>query len=75
MIENFLKYGVTAEIYSAAIDAMDADGRYIGNKPTSNETWAINCAEKQYQLDIPAGRKQTKTNEELLDELYESGQL
>ena len=47
MINNFKKHGVTADDYAAAIDAMDADDRYKGNKPTSYEKWAIGYAEKR----------------------------
>lgn len=47
MIANFKVHGVTADDYAAAIDAMDADDRYKGNKPTSYERWAIGYAEKR----------------------------
>ena len=47
MVKNFKNAGVTAEDYAAAIDAMDADERYKGSKPTSYEKWAIGYADKR----------------------------
>ena len=47
MINNFNKFNVTVDDYSAAIDAMDADPKYKGDKPTSYEKWAIGYAEKR----------------------------
>ena len=74
MIQNFEKEGVTVGDYSAAIDAMDADGKYKGSKPTSYESWAIGYAEKRKN---PPARKSTptKTNEQILEEMYENGEL
>ena len=47
MINNFKASGVTAKDYAAAIDAMDADPKYKGSRPTSYEKWAIGYAEKR----------------------------
>lgn len=47
MINNFKDNDVTAEDYAAAIDAMDADPKYNGSKPTSYEKWAIGYARKR----------------------------
>ena len=47
MINNFKASGVTAKDYAAAIDAMDADPKYKGSRPTSYERWAIGYAEKR----------------------------
>lgn len=47
MVKNFEAQGATAEDYAAAIDAMDADERYRGSKPTSYEKWTIGYADKR----------------------------
>ena len=47
MINNFKANDVTVEDYAAAIDAMDADPNYTGNRPTSYEKWAIGYATKR----------------------------
>jgi hypothetical protein len=73
MIVNFKANGVTADDYAAAIDAMDADDRYKGSKPTSYERWAIGYAEKR--KNPTRINKQTKTNEEILEEMYANGEL
>jgi hypothetical protein len=76
MIGHFKDAGVTAEDYAAAIDAMDADDRYKGSKPTSYEKWAIGYAEKRLNPPTPTVRKvTTKSNLELLEELHANGTL
>jgi len=75
MIANFEKQGVTAQDYSAAIDAMDADDRYKGSKPTSYERWAIGYAEKRLNPPAPSKRTPAKTNEQILEEMYANGEL
>lgn len=72
MINNFKANGVTAQDYAAAIDAMDADGRYKGGKPTSYEKWAIGYAEKRKN---PVKPRTEKTNEQILEEMYANGEL
>jgi len=47
MVQNFKRNGATAEDYAAAIDAMDADKRYKGSKPTSYEKWALGIADRR----------------------------
>jgi hypothetical protein len=47
MVNNFTKNKVTVQDYAAAIDAMDADPKYTGDKPTSYESWAIGYAKKR----------------------------
>ena len=66
MINNFKKLGVTAQDYAAAIDAMDADPRYKGSKPTSYETWAIGYADKRKN---PAKYSKDKKNREMAEKL------
>jgi len=51
MIDEFQKYGVTAEDYAAAIDAMDADKNYKGTRPTSYKKWAIGYRDKRKRSD------------------------
>jgi len=53
MIKNFKHNGVTAEDYAAAIDAMDADPKYKGSKPTSYERWAMGLAERRLNPPKP----------------------
>jgi len=48
MINNFKKHGVTSDDYAAAIDAMNADPKYKGTKPTSYEKWAIGYTEERH---------------------------
>jgi hypothetical protein len=69
MINNFKKAGVTAEDYGAAIDAMDADDRYNGSKPTSYESWAIGYAEKRKNPTKVRKGKRKETVEEMKDRL------
>ena len=77
MINNFKANGVTAEDYAAAIDAMDADPRYKGNKPTSYEKWAIGYAEKRMNPPKLNGRtprtpaELAAHNQAVLDQLAE----
>ena len=44
MINEFEQKGVTVNDYISAIDAMDADQKYKGSKPTSYKKWAIGYA-------------------------------
>ena len=75
MINNFKANGVTSEDYAAAIDAMDADPRYKGNKPTSYETWAIGYAEKRKNPTKHTKTTQPIDNLALLERLHENGEL
>ncbi len=65
MIGNFITNGVTAEDYSAAIDAMDADKKYKGTKPTSYETWTISNAEKRKNPSKTNLNRTPRTPEEI----------
>ena len=49
MINEFEQKGVTISDYISAIDAMDADPKYKGSKPTSYKKWAIGYAEDRKQ--------------------------
>ena len=51
MIKAFKKKDVMAEDYEAAIDAMDADPKYKGEKPTSYKKWAIGYAEDRIKFN------------------------
>ena len=76
MINNFKANGVTAEDYAAAIDAMDADDRYKGGKPTSYEKWAIGYAEKRLNPSKPTNRTtQPVDNIALLERMHANGEL
>ena len=74
MIKNFENQGVTAADYAAAIDAMDANPRYNGTKPTSYERWAVGIAQKRNNPDINQKEKQ-KTNKEIIQEMIENGEI
>ena len=74
MINNFKANGVTSEDYSAAIDAMDADPRYKGNKPTSYEKWAIGYADKR-RNPTPTRTTQPIDNLALLERMHANGEL
>jgi len=67
MIQNFEKEGVTVGDYSAAIDAMDADGKYKGSKPTSYEAWAIGYADKRKNPAKYAKDKKVRDESKKLD--------
>ena len=67
MINNFLANGVTAQDYAYAIDAMDADGRYKGGKPTSYESWALGYAEKRKNPAKYAKDKKIRDESKKLD--------
>jgi hypothetical protein len=67
MINNFKANGVTADDYSAAIDAMDADPRYKGSKPTSYEKWAIGYAEKRRNPQKYSSDKKVRQDARKLD--------
>ena len=70
MINNFKDNNVTAEDYAAAIDAMDADGRYRGGKPTSYEKWAIGYADKRKHPTKKKTDNQLYDREKLLKEVF-----
>jgi len=67
MIGNFERAGVTADDYAAAIDAMDADDRYKGSKPTSYEKWALGIADKRKNPMKYAKDKKTRQDAEKMD--------
>ena len=75
MITEFQKYGVTAEDYAAAIDAMSKDPKYKrANKPTSPKSWAIGYAEDRNNPVRPR-KNHRKSNQEIVKEMIESGEI
>lgn len=67
MINNFKAHGVTADDYAAAIDAMDADGRYKASKPTSYEQWAIGYAQKRRNPARASSSKKLHSDADKMD--------
>lgn len=67
MINNFKEHGVTVEDYAAAIDAMDANPKYNGSKPTSYEKWAIGYAERRKNPPKP----KTNGKRKITDDVFE----
>lgn len=68
MINNFKANDVTAEDYAAAIDAMDADPKYNGSKPTSYEKWAINYAQRRKNPPKPKAGRKPKITDDVFEE-------
>lgn len=68
MINNFKANGVTAEDYAAAIEAMDADPKYNGSKPTSYEKWAIGYAQRRKNPPKPKTNGKRKTTDDAFEE-------
>jgi DNA-binding MarR family transcriptional regulator len=76
MIEQFKAAGVSAEDYEAAIDAMDADDRYTGHKPTSYQKWALNYARARKENTTGTGKgSQPKDPDQIIKEMIENGEL
>jgi len=75
MIKNFKEKEVMPEDYAAAIDAMDADKRYNGSKPTSYESWALGYADKRKNPKQFKSGSTKKTNEQIIEEMMEHGEI
>ena len=69
MVKEFQDQGVTVEDYAAAIEAMDADPKYKGTKPTSYKNWAIGYAREKRNPKKPRKGKQPESVEEMKDRL------
>jgi len=68
MINNFKANGVTAEDYAAAIEAMDADPKYNGSKPTSYEKWAIGYAQRRNNPPKPKANGKQRMTDDVFEE-------
>lgn len=68
MINNFKTHDVTPEDYAYAIDAMDADPKYNGSKPTSYEKWAIGYAKQRQNPVKPKTNGKRKTTDDAFEE-------
>jgi hypothetical protein len=68
MINNFKANGVTAEDYAAAIDAMDADPKYNGSKPTSYEKWAIGYAQRRKNPVKPKSNGKQRITDDVFED-------
>ena len=67
MIKEFEKQGVEPADYADAIDAMDADPKYNGTKPTSYQSWAIGYADKRLHPHKYSKDKKIREEAEKLD--------
>jgi hypothetical protein len=68
MINNFKANDVTAEDYAAAIEAMDADPKYNGSKPTSYEKWAIGYAQRRKNPVKPKSNGKQRITDDVFED-------